>query len=77
MTALRIIALWFLVAAPVAVLVGTALRRRFAATTACPGCAAKAEHIAGLRRANDAFYRANAALGVKVSRLEGRRERAL
>ena len=76
MTALRIIALWFLVAAPVAVLVGTVLRRRFAATTACPGCAAKAEHIVRLKRANDAFHRANAALGVKVHRLEGRRERA-
>ena len=84
MTALRIIALWLLVAAPVAVLVGTVLRRRFAATAPCPHCAdlerqlvAKAEQIAGLKRANDAFHRANAALGVKVSRLEGRRERAL
>lgn len=76
MTALRIIALWLVVSAPVAVLVGTVLRRRFAATAACPGCAAKAEHIVRLKRANDAFHRANVALGVKVSRLEGRRERA-
>ena len=79
MTALRIIALWFLVAAPLAVLVGTVLRRRYAATTACPGCAARDSHIAGLKRANDAFYRANAALGVKVGRIEqsNRRERKL